>query len=65
MLTVIEINEPRSMPDFSYLYPPAEPVWFNYTPVVRAIELMLHEQYSARYLIMTALTSRLQLEQLL
>lgn len=65
MLTVIEIDDVAIMPDFSYLYPPAQPVWFNYTPVVRAIELMLREQYSARYLIMTALTSKLQLEQLL
>jgi hypothetical protein len=42
-----------------------EPQWYSLTPVVKAIELHLKSQYGIRYLWATALTSRLQIEEML
>jgi len=42
-----------------------EPQWYSLTPVAKSIELHLKSQYGVRYLWATALTSKLQIEEML
>lgn len=42
-----------------------EPQWFTLKPTVKSAELLLKQDYGIRYLWATALTSRLQIEEML
>ncbi len=66
MLSVIEVSEPRVEPNWDFLTPRTpEIVWFSLTPRSQAVELLLKNQYQQRYMFSTALTSRLQIQQLI
>jgi hypothetical protein len=66
-MTVTLLKMPKL--NINYDVPVINPVdrvrWFKLSPAAKCVETSLKEQYNIKYLQSTALTSKLQLEQLL
>ncbi len=57
--------DPRIVKDVWSTVETQLPTWFRLTPIVKGIELMLIQHYGIKSLQMTALTSKLQIEEFL